>query len=285
MTACSLHGPRSDHSKVDSARLLLLTIGFCFLPALAIAADQDAGALSWLNEPIDSTRPHDIDAATSWHGRLMVLAWAFLFPVGILAARFFKVMPGQNWPHVLDNKRWWHTHLFSQYSGGILVVIALGLGLYATSTGENDAIDLHHILGWIVIVFAAFQFLGGWLRGTKGGPTDPGPDGALHGDHYDMTRRRRLFEYAHKSGGYIALFTACAAVLTGLYAANAPRWMWLGLAGWWCLLISLATWLQANGFARDTYEAIWGPDKSHPGNHMRPIGIGVTRRRTPNRPD
>lgn len=277
MTACWLRGPQSGRSQVDETCLLLLAIAVCLLPSLAVAAEHDVTPLSWLTAPIDSTRPHDVDTATSWHGRLMVLAWAFLFPVGILAARFFKVLPGQNWPHVLDNKRWWHTHLFSQYCGGIVVVVALALAFYATGTGQSFAINQHHIFGWIAAFLTAFQFLGGWLRGTKGGPTDPRPDGTLSGDHYDMTRRRRIFEYAHKGGGYLALLTACAAVLTGLYAANAPRWMWLGLAGWWCLLLGLAIWLQAQGFARDTYEAIWGPDESHPGNHLRPIGFGITR--------
>ena len=256
---------------------LCLTAALCLLPVSAFAAEQSADMVSWLLSPVDSSRPHDVDAATSWHGRLMVLIWAILFPAGILAARFFKIMPGQDWPRIVDNKHWWQTHLFTQYTGGALLLIALPLALYSTGTSQDAFVDGHHVLGWSVALLAAWQFLGGWLRGTKGGPTDPSPDGSLRGDHYDMTRRRRLFEYAHKIGGYAALLTATAAIVTGLYAANAPRWMWLGLIGWWGLLIVLAVRLQAKGLARDTYEAIWGPDNQHPGNRLRPIGLGVKR--------
>ncbi|MEM7042582.1 MAG: cytochrome b561 domain-containing protein [Pseudomonadota bacterium] len=276
MTAKLRHGLPSARSVVHAACLLLF-IGICLWPGLAAAADQDSEILSWLLAPIDPTRGHDVDAATSWHGRLMVLIWAFLFPTGILAARFFKILPGQDWPRKVDNARWWHTHLATQYTGGVLLLVGLGLALYATGTSQGVVVDWHHILGWIVAVLAAWQFLGGWLRGTKGGPTDPAADGSLRGDHYDMTPRRRAFEYAHKIGGYLALLMACVAVVTGLYTANAPRWMWLGILGWWGLLLGIAVWLQAKGFARDTYEAIWGPGAEHPGNRLRPIGLGVRR--------
>ncbi len=247
------------------------------MPVSAIAADRGVGIMSWLMAPIDLSSAHDIDAATSWHGRLMVLIWVVLFPVGILAARFFKVMPGQDWPRELDDKRWWRTHLTTQYAGGALLLIALGLALYATGSIQGLVGDFHHILGWIVAFLAALQFMGGWLRGTKGGPTDRGLDDSLCGDHYDMTRRRRLFEYAHKTGGYLAFLVACAAIITGFFAANAPRWMWFGLLGWWGLLLALVAWLQAKGFARDTYEAIWGAGAEHPGNRLRPIGLGIRR--------
>jgi hypothetical protein len=255
----------------------LLLAACCLLPDQAFSAGQDGGLLAWLSSPIDASRGHDVDIATSWHGRLMVLVWAVLFPTGILAARFFKVLPWQDWPRALDDRHWWRTHLSTQYLGGAVLLIALGLALYATGTSQDALVDGHHFLGWAVVLLAAWQFMGGWLRGTKGGPTDPAPDGSPRGDHYDMTKRRRLFEYAHKTGGYAALLIACVAILTGLHAANAPRWMWLGLTGWWCLFLGFAIWLQARGFTRDTYEAIWGPGDQHPGNHLRPIGVGIRR--------
>lgn len=278
MTAPSLHGRRPGRSLAPGTCLPVF-IGCCLVPISAIAADAGGGIVSWLAAPIVPSSVHDVDAATAWHGRLMVLVWAVLFPAGILAARFFKVMPGQNWPRELDDKRWWRTHLSTQYVGGTLLLIALGLALYAAGANPGLVADLHHLFGWIVAFLAAWQFLGGWLRGTKGGPADRLPDRSLRGDHYDMTRRRRLFEYAHKAGGYLALLTACCAIVTGLYAANAPHWMWLGLFGWWGLLLGLAAWLQAKGFARDTYEAIWGTGPEHPGNRLRPIGLGIRRER------
>jgi hypothetical protein len=278
MTASWLDGLRPDRSLVYAA-CLLVSLSLWLQPTPAFAADNSSSVVAWLFEPMDPSRAHMIDAATSWHGRLMVLIWAVLFPTGILAARFFKILPGQDWPREVDNRHWWLTHLSTQYLGGALFVIALALALYATGSGQGTVADRHHLLGWSVTFLLAWQFLGGWLRGTKGGPTDPGPDGSLRGDHYDMTPRRRVFEYAHKIGGYLALLAACAAIVTGLYAANGPGWMWLGLAAWWALMVGLAAWLQSKGFARDTYEAIWGPGRMHPGSHRRPIGFGIRRER------
>ena len=276
MTAVLLRGV-FRHSILLYGVILSLSLAFGLLPATALAGEQAGGVVAWLASPIDPSRDHSVDFATSWHGRLMVLVWAVLFPAGILAARFFKIMPGQDWPRSLDNKRWWHTHLSTQYAGGILLLIAVTLALYATGTLQGAVVDSHYFLGWFVVFLAVWQFLGGWLRGTKGGPTDPGPDGSLRGDHYDMTQRRRVFEYAHKIGGYTALLAAFTAILTGLYTANAPRWMWVGLASWWSVFLCLAVWLQGKGFARDTYQAIWGPGDQHPGNRIRPIGLGIRR--------
>jgi len=265
---------------------LLLFCCLCLISTSAIPAERESSSLvTWLMTPIDPARAHVIDGATSWHGRLMAIVWALLFPAGILSARFFKIIPGQNWPHERDNKRWWQIHLSTQYVGGVLLLLALWLSLKAVGSGQDYAIDWHHVLGWSVAVLVAWQFLSGWLRGSKGGPTAPAPDGSLHGDHYDMTRRRRAFEYAHKAGGYLALLMACIAIISGLFAANAPHWMWLGLLCWWAFLIGLTAWLQASGFARDTYEAIWGPDTEHPGNRLKPIGLGIRRVKGGTRPE
>ena len=95
----------------------------------------------------------------------MVFAWIVLFPIGILAARFFKIMPAQDWPSELDNKTWWRTHLSTQYSGGVVLLFGLALILFAP---ENQGVSFlaHTTLGWIVVLMAAVQFAGGWLRGT-----------------------------------------------------------------------------------------------------------------------
>lgn len=225
--------------------------------------------VDWLLAPIDPARPHDLAEAAYWHGRLMVLAWAFLFPIGILAARFFKVMPGQDWPRVIDNLAWWHAHLALQYTGGAVVLIALGLILWSPGGG-----GLHAVFGWWVIALCLYQFLAGWLRGTKGGPTD----NSMRGDHYDMTPRRKLFEYSHKSLGYLALVLSVGAIATGLWLANAPRWMWLAILAWWATLIIAFIAFQRRGMSVDTYQALWGPSEDHPGNRMKPIGWGVVRR-------
>lgn len=229
--------------------------------------------LDWLMSPIDPSRAHAVSGWIAWHGRLMVLAWAVLVPLGILAARFFKITPKQDWPRRLDNPGWWHAHRSLQYAAGILMLLATCAAIVAL--GRPGLTGMHAACGWSVLALAAVQYTGGWLRGSKGGPTAPAPDGSLRGDHYDMTTRRRLFEYVHKSVGYLAWLLACLSIATGLWRANAPVGFWLMIAGWWALCILAFATLQRRGRAVDTYQAIWGADASHPGNWLRPIGWGV----------
>jgi hypothetical protein len=233
--------------------------------------------LDWWLAPIDAARPHDVAWHVSWHARAMVAAWGGLVPVGILAARFFKVLPGQDWPRELDNRAWWNAHRAAQYSAGALMLAGLAL-VWVWGAGVASA--PHMRLGWAALALAGVQFLAAWARGTKGGPTDPAPDGSLRGDHYDMTPRRLAFEYVHKAAGYAALACAMAAILTGLWQANGPRWMWAALMLWWTALIVAATFWQRRGMAVDTYQAIWGPDPRHPGNRRAPTGFGMRRHRS-----
>ncbi|MEM7744656.1 MAG: cytochrome b561 domain-containing protein [Pseudomonadota bacterium] len=198
----------------------------------------------------------------------MVLAWGALFPVGILIARFWKITPRQDWPRELDNQLWWRAHLRLQYTGGIAMLAGLVM-IMLSETGDST----HTYVGWFVIGFAGLQFLAGWFRGTKGGPTDTN----LRGDHFDMTFRRLAFEHFHKIAGYALLSLAAWGVASGMWQTNAPVWMWMSLVLWWSILITTFVILQRRGMAVDTYQAIWGPDPSLPGNQRPPIGWGVKR--------
>ena len=100
----------------------------------------------------------------------------------------------------------------------------------------------------------------------------------MRGDHFDMTPWRRMCEHAHKSLGYLLLAIGAFGVVTGMWAANAPVWMWLGLGLWWSALFLIFIRMQVKGRAVDTYQAIWGPSPDLPGNRMKPIGWGITRR-------
>ncbi|MGL4974963.1 MAG: cytochrome b561 domain-containing protein [Bosea sp. (in: a-proteobacteria)] len=216
--------------------------------------------LDWLMLPVDTSRIHEVVPAIAWHGRFMVLAWGICIPLGILLARYFKVTARQDWPREVDNRFWWHSHLALQYTGGLLMLAGAAMiwaGLQARLPNS-----VHGMLGSSVLGLGLLQFLSGWLRGSKGGPGEP----AMRGDHYDMTRRRHIFERLHKTSGYVALALALAAIVTGLWTANAPRWMWLALALWWAALSILSCVLQAHGKAIGSYLAIWGPDPKHPGN-------------------
>lgn len=231
--------------------------------------------LDWLMAPFDAMRAHEIHGAIAWHARLMTLAWGVLVPSGILAARFLKRWPGQRWPQELDHPGWWHLHRVFQHLAGALTLAALALIL--VPAGGTGASLLHRMFGWSLVALMGLQFTSAWLRGSKGGPATPAPDGSLRGDHYDMTLRRCVFEFAHKFGGYLALLAAFGAIVTGLWHANAPRWMWLLIGGWWIVGIGVFAHLQKRGLAFDTYQAHWGADATHPGNRRKPIGFGIRR--------
>ncbi len=222
--------------------------------------------LEWLLSPADPARAHDVGVALSWHARTMVLGWGILAPLAVLAARYLKVMPGQNWPEDLDNKTWWRWHWMSQSL--VLALSAVGLLLILMADQNTGAAVMHCAFGYTVLVLGVVQGLSGLLRGSKGGPTSLAADGSLRGDHYDMTLRRQLFEACHKLFGYVALILMIGAVVSGLWQANAPNWMWCFLGIFWTSLLALAFLLEKRGWAFDTYQAIWGPDPVHPGNRL-----------------
>ncbi|WP_281824958.1 cytochrome b561 domain-containing protein [Jannaschia rubra] len=232
----------------------------------------DPTLLDWLLTPIDAGRPHDLGWHLKYHGRVMVVAWGFLVPAGIIAARFFKVLPRQRFPEEVNNLVWWRSHVAAQM--GALLLMTLGLWLVLTrpetTRSLTAAIWVHHAFGWGVLWLGVMQLVSAGLRGTMGGPTDRRH--GLRGDHYDMTPRRLAFEVLHKTAGYTALGLSILAVLTGMWQANAPMWMWIVLPGWWAVLAVLFILFQRRGMVIDTYVAIWGPDAMHPGNARRGRG-------------
>jgi hypothetical protein len=228
--------------------------------------------MDWLMASWSGSADHALAGWAVWHARLMVLAWGVLLPLGALVARFFKVLPGQDWPRVLDHKAWWHAHRVLQWLG----VGLMGLGLWLAwgqGSGQGPGALVHRWLGMGVCALGLFQAVGGLARGSKGGPTSA----QLQGDHYDMTGWRRTFERLHKTLGWFAVLSAVPVMMSGLVLSDAPRWMALVLSVWWLALIAAFVALQRAGRCIDTYQAIWGPDPVHPGNRLRPIGWGVRR--------
>ena len=222
--------------------------------------------------PLSGSANHELSFWVSWHGRIMVLCWGVLLPLGVLAARFFKVMPSQNWPAQLDNKAWWHAHLHGQSAAIALALVGVAL-IWNTAGGATALARWHGYMGWAVMALGVLQAAAGFARGSKGGPLEP----VMRGDHYDMTPRRNAFERTHKTLGYAALLLALSTVFMGLLVADAPRWMLLAISLWWLVLIAGFVGLQKQGRCIDTYQAIWGPDAGHPGNGVVPIGWGIRR--------
>jgi hypothetical protein len=230
-------------------------------------------ALQWLLSPLSGASTHHLDSWVVWHARSMVLAWVILLPVGALAARYFKVTPKQDWPNVIDNRAWWHAHRVLQYSGVVLMLVGASLAWWNESKSSSTAALVHNYLGWSVISLGVLQVLGGWFRGSKGGPTEP----QMRGDHYDMTQHRMWFEWIHKTAGWIAIGIAVLTVALGLWIADAPKWMLLVIAAWWTMLFAYGMRLERAGRCIDTYQAIWGADSNHPGNQQKSNGWGMLR--------
>jgi len=236
-----------------------------------------APVLDWLERPWSGDAHHHLAMPIAWHARLMVAGWVVAIPLGILVARFFKILPTQNWPQELDKKTWWTWHRLLQALGYALAVGAICF-VWNLPRQTGLLMAAHVAAGWTVVVFGGLQFLSGLLRGSKGAPADAAAGrAAQRGDHYDMTRRRIVFEYVHKSGGYIAVLLSWATAVMGLILVDAPRWMWLVIGLWWILVALCFSIWQRLGWCIDTYQAIWGPDPVHPGNALRPIGFGVRR--------
>jgi MFS family permease len=236
----------------------------------------------WLLTPLSGSGDHSISMAIAWHGRLMVLGMAILMPPIILVARFFKITPRQNWPRQLDNPFWFVTHQRWGHLCGLIVIVALAFALVAAGW-QTPWHSTHVALGWSVIALVFVQVIGAWLRGTHGGPVDPftrqrRPPQEWPGDHFSMTRRRIAFEYIHKYAGYVLFGLTIVAILTGLVAADSPRWMPIVIGIWWLLMLGVFAWLQHAGRCIDTYQAIWGLDPELPGNRRRPVGFGVSRK-------
>ena len=238
--------------------------------------------IAWLLTPMSGSSVHTISDSFAWHGRLMVLGMGVLMPPVVIVARYFKVTPKQDWPRELDNPFWFIMH--RRWGHIIGVCVLLGLGVAAS--GKSWALQangLHSALGWAVVLLVVVQIVGASLRGTHGGPVDPftrrrKPLGEWAGDHFDMTKRRVVFEYIHKGAGYVVIALSAAAIWSGLVIADAPRWMPLVMIAWWLAMFGAALWLQKAGRCVDTYQAIWGVDPDLAGNQRKPIGFGILRR-------
>lgn len=229
-------------------------------------------AWEWWMLPLSGSDNSAIAPAVYWHGRLMVLAWGVLVPLGVLVARYFKVVPGQNWPDHLDHKFWWHAHRSLQWLSVLLATFGLLL-VVPQATSTAPLAQTHSVLGWSLMVLAGMQVLSGLLRGSKGGPSEP----VLRGDHYDMSPRRVWFERVHKSLGWLLVAASVIALNAGLVLADAPRWMPALLVVWWLALTAWALRWQAQGRCISTYQSIWGLDSEHPGNQGLHMGSSTQR--------
>ena len=148
----------------------------------------------------------------------MTVAFALLFPLGMLIPRFskshcFKTILGDKWV-------WWHGGLL--ISGGLVAVI--GLVLAVLMTPATHFAHSHGLVGMTLLGLVAFQILIGIFRPHKA-------------DNGDVGRVRYAWMVLHRTIGFTILCLSIAQVLTGislkdqlLYDATAY------IAVWFCLL-------------------------------------------------
>jgi hypothetical protein len=209
-----------------------------------------------------------------YHALLMVGIWFVLVPICIITIRFGKPKPTLNGIRIkvsIWNAPWWW---FSIHKYGLILAISLALAgaIVAVAVSGGFSGSLHSIFGIATVTLGCLQIMGGWLRGTHGGrnyyTADPNDPTTWRGDHYDMTRRRRIFEAYHKTAGYFVYFFAAGAVATGL--------MQYPIAGLGEFVIAvvlvafvLSIALEYKGLRYDGYRAAHGYNPEHPFNKAR----------------
>ncbi|XP_039844288.1 cytochrome b561, DM13 and DOMON domain-containing protein At5g54830-like isoform X2 [Panicum virgatum] len=144
--------------------------------------------LSGLAEAVEDLRP-----VLAVHGFMMFVAWAILFPGGIMAARYLKHLKGD---------LWFQAHIYLQYSG--TAVMLLGV-LFAVAELRGFSFKSRHArIGAVAFAFACAQPINAYLRPYKTENREP------------SSRNRIVWEYLHLFTGRSAALAGIVALFTGL---------------------------------------------------------------------
>lgn len=210
----------------------------------------------------------------SYHAILMVGVWFVLVPLCIIVIRYGKPKPtyyGIREEIRLTNIAWWW---FSVHKFGFYFAIGLSLAGLAVALAVSGGFSgsIHSIFGITAIALGCLQIVSAWLRGTHGGryyfKADPDDPSTWHGDHFDMTPRRRIFEAYHKAAGYFAGFFAAGAAASGLMQFPMPVLAGIALTSILAVL-GLCVLLEHKGLRYDGYRAAFGNNPDHPYNKAR----------------
>jgi len=210
----------------------------------------------------------------SYHAILMAGIWIVLVPLCIITIRYGKPKPtafGIREEIRLRNGAWWW---FSVHKFGFYLAIGLSLAgaIVALTVSRGFSGSIHSVFGATTVILGCLQIISAWLRGTHGGryyfKADPKDPATWHGDHFDMTPRRRLFEAYHKTAGYFAGFFAVGAVASGLMQYPVPMLAEAILIVAFCALV-LCIVLEHRGLRYDGYRAAFGTNPDNPYNKAR----------------
>ena len=215
-----------------------------FLPLPPWLLAQLTRWLDWLNTPLHAGPLDDVNPVDFWHGVLMGTAGAVLVPVAVLAARYWKIVPGQDWPRIINHRGWQRVHGLCGVAAMLCLVVGVAMAFQGMSLPSHLA-HPHAWTGWGIMAVLLLLVINIALRGSIGGPGRHQPRTLVHlhdvpGDHYDMTRRRRIFERAHRWLGYGLMLALFANVMTGYWHVNVPRGLAVATLAWWACLALMA---------------------------------------------
>ncbi|KAL1565751.1 cytochrome b561 and DOMON domain-containing protein-like protein [Salvia divinorum] len=94
------------------------------------------------------------------HGLLNVISWGFMFPAGIVIARYLRVFPSAN-------PAWFYLHVSCQVSAYAIGVAGWGTGLKLGGESEGITHSFHRNIGFTLFGLATLQMFALVLRPSK----------------------------------------------------------------------------------------------------------------------
>ncbi|EFJ28588.1 hypothetical protein SELMODRAFT_441097 [Selaginella moellendorffii] len=165
------------------------------------------------------------------HGFMMFLAWAVLFPGGVVAARYLK--------H-LENNVWFQAHTYLQYSGVTVMLLAF---LFAAAELRGLHTETVHVkLGLFSILLACFQPVNAFFRPAKSPPGQ------------QQHKLRMIWEYLHVYSGRGVLVFGLVTLASGMslladiYGSEHVRGFEWALLGWVFMVSGIIGYLELRQF-------------------------------------
>ncbi|TMX05496.1 hypothetical protein EJD97_017336 [Solanum chilense] len=158
------------------------------------------------------------------HGILNAISWGFLFPVGIIIARYMRTFKSAD-------PAWFYLHISCQCSAYVIGVAGWATGLKLGSESKGITYDVHRNIGIALFCLATLQVFALLLRPKK--------------DH----KYRFYWNIYHHGVGYTMLILSLVNVFKGLDILDpATKWRsaYIGILvvlGVIALLLEVVTWI------------------------------------------
>jgi Eukaryotic cytochrome b561 len=179
-------------------------------PTLALHVDQGVCAFDFWSG--GSCSPISNAGLILGHGVLMFLAWGLLAPLGVMIARYAKMIPptSDKTPSKYFGAAvfWFRSHWMLQAAAWFFSLIGFILALVLASPGPHFD-SIHSRIGLFVILLGFIQPLNAYIR-----PKGPAPGKARTGVRF-------AWELWHKGSGYMAIFFGPIAIFLGFQLAQA----------------------------------------------------------------